>query len=155
MCNPTSTDANENDVIDVEKQKENPSENEETPATTDVKFIFWRRTAIFFGALALCLLVAEIVTAVYAVKKHQMAVESKDVGEDNTVSFPTVRPPNGTNPCAGTNPKSENVQCVVDGIVKAGEQAATNVTKGYNGKLNTTAVPIKVPFCTLEQNITR
>jgi Delta carbonic anhydrase len=149
MCNPT--DSNINDNVDVEKQKGGPVSNDGASATADARFKFWRRTAILLGALAFCLLIAEIVTSVFVVKNHNKAVDARNSvsGERvyvEVVSFPTVRPPNGSNPCEGTNPNSDNIQCVIDGIVKAGEQAATNVTKGYNGKLNTTAVPIKVPY---------
>jgi hypothetical protein len=54
--------------------------------------------------------------------------------------------PAGENPCEGMNPDLRNVKCVIDGVRQAGEQAAANITKGYNGDLETTAVPITVPY---------
>ena len=55
----------------------------------------------------------------------------------------------GANPCAGKKPDLPNVACVIDEVemtYATGEQAAANVTKGYVGLRNTTAVPITVPY---------
>jgi hypothetical protein len=53
----------------------------------------------------------------------------------------------GPNPCAGMDLQFEPEACVVNSVVKALEQAGANVTKGYQGQLNTAAVPITTPFC--------
>ena len=50
------------------------------------------------------------------------------------------------NECEGKNPNLENIACAVDGVTMVGEQAGTNVTRGYNGLLETEAVPITVPY---------
>jgi hypothetical protein len=50
------------------------------------------------------------------------------------------------NPCEGKKPDLPNVQCVIDAVEQTGEQAGANVTKGYNGKKNTTAVPLTIPY---------
>jgi hypothetical protein len=60
--------------------------------------------------------------------------------------LPTTRPPEGKNPCEGKKPDLPDVACVVDDVLMTGEQSGTNVTKGYKGNRNTTAVPITVPY---------
>lgn len=54
-----------------------------------------------------------------------------------------VRP----NPCDGAKPKPgggfDNHKCLVDGVIAAVEQAGANVTVGWTGSKNTTAVPVK------------
>ena len=55
----------------------------------------------------------------------------------------------GSNPRAGKKPDLPNVACVIDEVemnYATGEQAGANVTKGYVGSRNTTAVPITVPY---------
>jgi hypothetical protein len=52
----------------------------------------------------------------------------------------------GVNVCDGQKVDLNSTQCVINQVVKAGDQSGTNVTKGYQGLLNTTAVPITVPF---------
>lgn len=52
-----------------------------------------------------------------------------------------------SNPCDGKKPKPgtgfDNIDCFVDGVVKAAEQAGGDVTKGYEGKLDVSGrVPI-------------
>jgi len=53
-----------------------------------------------------------------------------------------------TNPCAGTKPTSgfDNKDCFIGETINALEQAGGNITKGYVGELNTTAVPILTPY---------
>lgn len=94
--------------------------------------------AAVLGACTIGLLISTIILAV----------------DDDSISFtttelsflPTTPPPAGSNPCAGTKPDAPNVQCVIDDISQTGEQAGANVTKGYQGSFNTTAVPITVPY---------
>jgi len=52
------------------------------------------------------------------------------------------------NPCKGKKPKAgfENFPCMKDNVVVALEQAGANVTKGYVGGLETSAVPITQPY---------
>ena len=38
------------------------------------------------------------------------------------------------------------MQCIVDNIYQSGEQSPANITKGYRGLRETTAVPLQVPF---------
>jgi len=62
------------------------------------------------------------------------------------LTFDHKKPPDGTNPCEGKKPDLPNVACVIDQVEQTGEQSATNVTEGYKGERNTTAVPILVPY---------
>jgi len=54
------------------------------------------------------------------------------------------------NPCAGTKPAPgagfDNMACTVEGIIEASEQSGVNVTAGFQGTLNTDAVPITTPY---------
>mmetsp|Transcript_1050 Transcript_1050/g.2887 ORF Transcript_1050/g.2887 Transcript_1050/m.2887 type:complete len:443 (-) Transcript_1050:254-1582(-) len=77
-----------------------------------------------------------------------LAVNKDDDTETVTNPLATTRPPAGTNVCAGKKPSSgfENFACVEDEVVQALEQAAANVTRGYNGDFETDAVPITEPY---------
>jgi Delta carbonic anhydrase len=137
MCNPT----------DIERQNKGGDN-----AEAEKKIAFWKNLTMLFGFLTVGLLVGVIVTAVMNKEHREEANElkSKVSGSSTTEKivevYPTIRPPAGTNVCAAKNPGLENIECVVAGVVQAKEQAAVNVTKGYNGKLNTTAEPIKIPY---------
>lgn len=72
--------------------------------------------------------------------------DNSDEEKDLAAAIVWQQPPNGENICAGKKPDLPNLQCVIDQVYKTGEQAATNVTKGYNGLRNTTAIPITIPF---------
>lgn len=52
------------------------------------------------------------------------------------------------NACQGTKPTEgfANFECIVDGVIKAAEQAGANVTAGYQGLLDTDAVPQMKPY---------
>jgi hypothetical protein len=56
----------------------------------------------------------------------------------------------GGNPCqdskALTQPGMDNKACFKDGVRQAGEQSGADVTKGYEGGLNTSVTPISVPY---------
>lgn len=48
---------------------------------------------------------------------------------------------------AGTDGYFNNVECMIDGVTRALEQAGANVTKGYKGNLNATGrTPITEPY---------
>jgi len=63
-------------------------------------------------------------------------------------------PAHNENPCQGqkqwlsdqTKDAFKNAPCKIDDVVKVMEQAGANVTEGYKGLLNTTAVPITTPL---------
>jgi len=63
-------------------------------------------------------------------------------------------PGHNENPCEGqkqwlseqTNDAFKNAPCKIDDVVEVLEQAAANVTKGYKGLLEATAVPITKPY---------
>lgn len=144
MCNPTGA---------------NEYENKGTYAATstpssDAKYKQMSMTANILGVLALGLLISTVVVSVQlSNERDSKSSSSSSKSEDSNgvklvevTAFPTIRPPTGVNPCEGANPKLPNVQCIIDGLEQTGEQAATNVTKGYNGRFNTSAVPIKVPY---------
>jgi len=54
----------------------------------------------------------------------------------------------GDNVCAGKKPSSgyENIDCTVEGVVNALEQAGANVTEGYVGDFDTSVVPITTTY---------
>jgi Delta carbonic anhydrase len=52
----------------------------------------------------------------------------------------------GDNICEGTDPKLAPINCTVNGVVQALEQAGANVTVGYVGGLSTDAEPITTTF---------
>jgi len=54
----------------------------------------------------------------------------------------------GPNPCKDKRPDLPNVDCLKDAeeIFATGEQSGANVTKGYQGSRNTTAIPITRPY---------
>lgn len=60
--------------------------------------------------------------------------------------FSTAKGPSLTNPCAGTKPATgsgfDNKDCFVGETINAVEQAGGNITKGFQGEFNTSAVPI-------------
>lgn len=78
------------------------------------------------------------------VKEVLVDVNGNALGAAN--ADPTLAMALGENPCAGKKPDLPNVQCVIDAIEQTPEQSAANVTKGYNGKRNTTATPLTVPY---------
>ena len=102
----------------------------------------WQVVAAVFAVTTLLLIVAEAVTVGLAVPFD----DDGDVSEVVKTVFATTGPPQGTNPCDGKKPDLPNVACIVDEINKTGEQAAANVTKGYQGLFDTDAVPITVPY---------
>ena len=73
-------------------------------------------------------------------------------GDSETVveleALSTRGPPAGDNPCHGKKPTDgfENFDCFANNVVQALEQAGANVTRGYNGDLETDAVPITDPY---------
>mmetsp|Transcript_26790 Transcript_26790/g.43090 ORF Transcript_26790/g.43090 Transcript_26790/m.43090 type:complete len:390 (-) Transcript_26790:26-1195(-) len=77
---------------------------------------------------------------------------NNSTNEAPATTFSTVSPPVGTNQCSGQKTafnklvNLSNVECVVNGIRQAVEQSGANVTEGYKGLINTTAVPITVPY---------
>ena len=48
----------------------------------------------------------------------------------------------GENTCSGANPQLPNVQCITDALANVGPQAGSNVTKGYQGGLDVSHIPI-------------
>ena len=53
------------------------------------------------------------------------------------------------NPCEGAKPTAagfDNHECIIDGLVQAVEQSGTNVTRGYQGLLETSAEPINTTY---------
>jgi len=56
----------------------------------------------------------------------------------------------GTNPCDGqksiSSPGMDNRACFLDAVRNASEQSGADVTQGYTGGINTSVVPIAVPY---------
>jgi len=80
------------------------------------------------------------------VKDDLHDANAKDQNSPHDVMKTIRRTPMGTNPCAGKKPDLPNLACIIDQVYQTGEQAASNVTKGYNGLRSTDAVPITVPY---------
>jgi hypothetical protein len=98
-----------------------------------------KKMKAIMGGLGLISVGLLIATIILAIQKNQATNEPA-----STVRQPSVAGlETETNPCNGTKPDWPNIACVVGQI---GEQAGTNVTKGYNGTFNTTAVPITTPY---------
>jgi hypothetical protein len=59
-----------------------------------------------------------------------------------------VDPPTGANPCDGQKPSAlfPNKACFINDVIDAAEQSGADVTVGFEGLLNTTAVPITTPY---------
>jgi len=57
--------------------------------------------------------------------------------------FASDKPPTGFNPCEDKGPILDKIDCGNTGTLG---QAGTDVTKGYTGDLDTTQVPLTVPF---------
>ncbi len=101
-----------------------------------------RLTTLLFGATTIAFLVSTIMLAVD---------EDTDV---EVLTGPTAPSPGDEgfvveepNPCAGKRPDFPNVPCfdTVEGYLTP-EQSGANVTAGYNGFRNTTAVPITTTY---------
>jgi hypothetical protein len=153
-----------------------PAENENKASATlpadpagDLKAVLW-----FFSATTLGLLIAVIVLAAGgddtaastpaanlpeaptpAANMPEPSPTTTDVvtetvtetititKEIEVMGFPTMKPPAGDNVCAGMKIDLPNRPCFEEGV---SEQAGANVTKGYNGLLETTAVPITTEY---------
>jgi hypothetical protein len=48
----------------------------------------------------------------------------------------------GENICADANPQLPNVECITDALVNVGPQSGANVTKGYQGEMQVSYLPI-------------
>jgi len=92
--------------------------------------------AALLGVTTIALLITTIV----------LAVDRTNSSSSTELVALTTKPPAGTNVCDKKKPDFPNVQCVIDEINQTGEQAATNVTQGYQGKFDTSAVPITEPY---------
>jgi len=132
--------------VDIEmankSQAQPTSSNSTSPSKTTVtqpkeqkklKMLSW--LVILLALTTIGLLVAVIVLAT-------------DDDDDNKakVAFPTTKAPEGDNICEGKKPKDpafDNKNCTLASIK---EQAGANVTKGYQGSFNTSAVPITIPY---------
>jgi len=60
--------------------------------------------------------------------------------------YSVMQPRDGENPCDAADPKLANIQCLIDDVVLATEQAGGNVTKGYQGKFETAAEPLTITY---------
>jgi hypothetical protein len=99
-----------------------------------------KKMQILVGLLA-------VTTFALLVSTSFLAVDANSSSSISTITvIPTTKPPSGTNPCEGKKPDAPNVACVVDEVNMTGEQAGANVTEGYQGDFNTTAVPITEPY---------
>jgi len=65
---------------------------------------------------------------------------------DDESKFPTIKPPAGENPCAGTKVDLANVECVATAMTNVIPQSGANVTKGYVGGMEVDHEPITTPY---------
>jgi len=85
-------------------------------------------------------------TVVLLLSTIALALINNNSEANTTAVMVSTGPPEGTNPCEGKKPDAPDVACVVDEVLMTGEQSGANVTEGYKGDRNTTAVPITVPY---------
>jgi len=100
----------------------------ESPEEADSSMKTMKILVAVLGVATIALLIS---TIALVVQKNQ----------DTTVV--AAAKPAGENPCMNKKPDFPNIACVISEI---GEQAGANVTKGYNGTFNTSAVPITQPY---------
>jgi Delta carbonic anhydrase len=134
--------------LDLDNANTKKTSNTKTSSTSS-NIITLKRLYIatgLLGAATLGLLVAVIILAIEV--KNGSSSSSSSTTSTEVVVFPTTPPPAGTNVCAGQDPADNlpNVACVIDGVEQTGEQSGVNITQGYQGLRNTTAVPITVPY---------
>ena len=112
------------------------------------------------GAATIALLISTIVLAVdddsgNSSEIDAMKAQIKDLEDQNEElegQLAAGQGPvydNDANPCFGLRPDWPNVACTdetLEEIFTTGEQSGANVTAGYQGERNTTAVPITVPY---------
>jgi len=107
--------------------------------------MFW---ILLLAATTVIFLIATIDLAVlYSQAKGEVDESNAvNVAPVSEIIFASVSAPDGDNICADKNPELESIQCVVNDVTMAKEQAAANVTKGYQGLLDTQEAPISTPF---------
>eukprot|EP00968_Pinguiococcus_pyrenoidosus_P003166 scaffold184_cov316-Pinguiococcus_pyrenoidosus.AAC.64 len=100
---------------------------------------------VALAVLTLCVL-GLLIDTVYLAVTLEKDTDGDVVFVENSLA--TRAPPVGNNPCEGIYPIPgfDNFECFQEDIVVAMEQAGANVTKGYNGDLETDAVPITNPY---------
>ena len=100
----------------------------------------WKLFAAFLGIATLALLISTIVFATTGPEK----VLAENIVETEADPHDSL----GANPCNGKKPHLENLPCAqnLDDNFSTGEQSGANVTKGYVGSRNTTAIPIAQTF---------
>jgi len=108
----------------------------------------WKMFAGFASVTTVGMMVATIVLATKdngSTTTTAAAMTSTDTSTNDVMAV--IRgPPTGENVCDGQKPDLPNVQCVIDQVFQTGEQSGANVTKGYNGMRNSSAVPITTPY---------
>ncbi len=116
--------------------EETTTKAQEQPSDGSLKF--FQIAASVLGVCAGVLLIATV----------SLAIDRRETDATNQVltQLATSGPPSGDNPCAGKKPDLPNVNCVIDEILKTGEQSGANVTLGYKGSRETDAVPITTPY---------
>jgi len=94
--------------------------------------------------------------------KSSKGMKKKSGSDTECVSAPVRTPPAGDNYCSGTKVDLPNIDCYINAIGGEGgdvtetvntafvlgtaEQSGANVTKGYNGLYETSAVPMTDPY---------
>ncbi|KAL9139188.1 delta carbonic anhydrase [Amphidinium carterae] len=121
-------------AADVEKGKAAPSQAQGARDMTCVKLL---------GLVTLVVLAGLLVDTIYLTIKVEEE-KSTEVQIRTVNPLSTRGPPAGVNPCSGKKPTAgfENFDCFANNVVQALEQSGANVTKGYNGERETSAVPI-------------
>jgi len=112
-------------------------------------------SALYALAAGAFLIWAIVMTALFAHQSHTSGdkVETTTAGLDMMTTKTALEAPNV---CDGAKLAFPNIECMIaalddgsdvtEGVVQVGAQAAGNVTKGYNGELETDVVPITKPY---------
>jgi len=100
--------------------------------STIVKTNESKKMAYISGVLGICVVGLLIALAATVGKKD-------DECEVANTAIDLQKPPSGSNICAGKKVDFPNIKCLIDDI---NEQSGADVSEGYTGLLDTTAVPI-------------
>jgi hypothetical protein len=94
------------------------------------------------GLLSVGLLAATVTLGVLYADAKNDTTTTTSTTTSTLFSSPGALAVSGPNPCNASDPGLANIDCYVNGVRQALEQAGANVTLGYEGLLNTSAAPV-------------
>ena len=128
---------------DTEAQNKNMTAPTENPSTLRSAFQTMQMVTAALFITTIALLISTVVLAVDKSGSNESQMTTSAAPAQVTTSIQVVA---YENPCEGKQPDLPNVQCVIDAVEQTGEQSGANITKGYNGKKETSAVPLTIPY---------